>query len=235
MNSLRLGPGMTTDHVAQQIESLAGLVDFTSRAIELAAKSHYGQYDKQHHPKILHPLRVMAGVTRAWNHMHPALRKELERDGVTINDLRAVGVLHDTLEDTDLRVSDLKAAGFPEHVAQAVASLTRNFLRKETYAEFIERVKLDPIGIHIKLLDLQDNMNRGRGSMTREEHEGLLKRYAKGRAKLESYLFERIEALAEDLPPVTVCTRPPHDGPCNGMPCESVRQRLEAAKIAEPA
>jgi (p)ppGpp synthase/HD superfamily hydrolase len=187
---------------AQIIDSLdassaAVPVDFTSRAVELAAKSHYGQYDKQHHPKILHPLRVMGAVQRAWNHMHPALRKELEFMGVTVNDLRAAAVLHDTIEDTDLRPNDLLAAGFPDYVVQAVVAVTRNYFRREEYAEFIERVKLDPIGIHVKLLDLQDNMNRGRGSMTKEEHEGLLKRYAKARAKLESYLYERIEALTE--------------------------------------
>jgi (p)ppGpp synthase/HD superfamily hydrolase len=204
--------------------------DFTSLAVELAAKQHYGHYDKQHEPVILHPLRVMAACTRAWRHMHPVLRRELERVGITVNDLRAASALHDTIEDTGLRVNDLAAAGFPEHIIQAVVSLSRHYFRKETYAEFIERVKLDPIGIHVKLLDLQDNMNRGRGQMSKEEHEGLLRRYAKARAKLEAYLFERIEQLTEDAAVFAqVCTREqPHDGPCNGLPCPYVAGKLEA-------
>lgn len=203
--------------------------DLTSLATTLAATQHYGHYDKQGHPYILHPLRVMAGVTRTWEHMHPALRQELEDSGVTVNDLRAVAVLHDTLEDTGLLMTDVTKAGFPEHIGQALAAITRRYFRaSETYPEFIERVKLDPIAVHIKLLDLQDNMNRGRGSMSKEEHEGLLRRYAKARAKLEAYLFERIEAKTEEWLLARDCTREqPHDGSCNGYPCPPVKARLK--------
>lgn len=207
--------------------------DFVSIAIEIAAKYHAGQTDKSQQPKILHPLRVMAGVTRAWNMMHPALRQELERAGITANDLRAAAVLHDTLEDTDLSVNDLRAAGFSEPLVHAVVALTRDFFRRETYVEFIERAKLDPIAVHIKLLDLQDNMNRGRGRMSKEEHEGLLRRYAKARAKIESYLYERIEAITEGLVPQTCTREQPHDGPCNGLPCEFMQKKMAQAAQAE--
>src|SRR5712692_4523169 len=73
--------------------------DLTSLAVEIAARQDRGQFDKQGEPYILHPLRVMAGVTRAWKHMHPTLRQTLEGVGVTVNDLRAIAVMHDVLED----------------------------------------------------------------------------------------------------------------------------------------
>jgi (p)ppGpp synthase/HD superfamily hydrolase len=172
--------------------------DPTSLAIEIAARQHRGQFDKQNEPYILHPLRVMAGVTRAWKHMHPALRQELFNSGVRIEHMRAVAVLHDTVEDTGLQTAALHDAGFHQREINSLRALSRRYFKSdETYAEFIERVKLDPVAIHIKLLDLTDNMNRGRGTMSKEEHEGLLRRYASARAKLEGYLHERIEALTE--------------------------------------
>jgi len=138
----------------------------------------------------------MAGVTRAWKHMHPTLRQALEGAGIGVNDLRAIAVMHDVLEDTEMSIKELLP--FPGYVRTALEALTRrHFNDNETYAEFIERVKLHPLAIHIKLLDLTDNMNRGRGTMSKEVHEGLLRRYAKARLKLENYRYERIESLAE--------------------------------------
>lgn len=168
------------------------MIDLTSLAVEIAARQHRGQFDKQDEPYILHPLRVMAGVTRAWRHMHPALRKRLEATGFTLNHMRAVAVLHDTIEDTGLEPMALRLAGFDDKVIGPLLALTRNG-EGETYSEFIERVKLNPVAIHVKLLDLTDNMNRGRGGMTVEKHESLLKRYARAKARLESYLYECIE------------------------------------------
>src|SRR6266851_5742814 len=172
--------------------------DLTSLAVEIAARQHRGQFDKQGEPYILHPLRVMAGVTRAWKHIHPTLRQTLEGVGVTVS-----------------------------YVRSALEALTRrHFDPNETYANFIERVKLHPLAIHIKLLDLTDNMNRGRGTMSKEVHEGLLRRYARAKAKLEGHLHERIEAITEDLVPQNCSREQPHDGPCNGWPCAYVQAKM---------
>ncbi len=202
--------------------------DLTSLAVEIAARQHRGQFDKQGEPYILHPLRVMAGVTRAWKHIHPTLRQTLEGVGVTVNDLRAIAVMHDVLEDTDDRVAaQIGLLAFPSYVRSALEALTRrHFDPNETYANFIERVKLHPLAIHIKLLDLTDNMNRGRGTMSKEVHEGLLRRYARAKAKLEGHLHERIEAITEDLVPQNCSREQPHDGPCNGWPCAYVRAKM---------
>jgi (p)ppGpp synthase/HD superfamily hydrolase len=205
------------------------IADQTSLAIEIAARAHQGQMDKSGEPYILHPLRVVAAVARAWKYMHPALRQELESLGYSLMHLRAAAALHDVIEDTNLTSRDLFYYSIDSLILPILEALTRS--KDETYSQFIERVKLHPAAIHIKLLDLQDNMNRGRGSMTKDQHEGLLRRYAKARAKLEAYLFERIESLTEDLVPQN-CTRPspsedePHEGPCNGWPCDPVRKKL---------
>src|SRR5216683_4718515 len=118
--------------------------DLTSLAVEIAARQHLGQFDKQGEPYILHPLRVMVGVTRAWKHMHPTLRQALEGAGIGVNDLRDIAVMHDVLEDTDDRVAaQMALLAFPSYVRSALEALTRyHFDPNETYANFIERVKL---------------------------------------------------------------------------------------------
>ena len=75
------------------------------KALILAAKAHTGQVDKGGAPYILHPIRVM-------------LACEGEKEKI-------VALLHDTLEDTALTAADLRRAGFPEEIVQAVCCLTR--------------------------------------------------------------------------------------------------------------
>src|SRR5439155_17942529 len=66
------------------------------KAIELAARYHAGQKDKEGLPYITHPLRVMQRVQGA--------------------DAQIVAVLHDALEDTKLTEADLRSAGFSENI-----------------------------------------------------------------------------------------------------------------------
>ncbi len=56
------------------------------KAIQIAARAHEGQVDKQGLPYILHPLRVM--------------------DGVEGLDAKIVAVLHDVVEDTEVTHAD---------------------------------------------------------------------------------------------------------------------------------
>jgi (p)ppGpp synthase/HD superfamily hydrolase len=74
------------------------------KAIELAARAHAGQLDKDGFPYILHPLRVMLAV----------------EEGAA----RIVGVLHDTIEDTSLTEDDLRREGFGEEVLAALRLVT---------------------------------------------------------------------------------------------------------------
>ena len=69
-------------------------------------------------PYVSHPLRAMAAV-----HDDHA---------------RAVAVFHDVLEDTEWKASDLRAAGVPAMIVEAVLALTRH--DGESYESFIERV-----------------------------------------------------------------------------------------------
>jgi (p)ppGpp synthase/HD superfamily hydrolase len=75
------------------------------QALQIAAKAHEGQRDKEGQPYVLHPLRVMMTV---------------EGEGAQI-----VAVLHDVVEDTSVTLDDLRQAGFSEGVLAAVECVTR--------------------------------------------------------------------------------------------------------------
>jgi hypothetical protein len=105
------------------------------KALQIAAKAHEGQKDKEGQPYILHPLRAMMNV---------------EGEEAMI-----VAVLHDVVEDTAVTLDDLRRAGFNETVLYAVELVTHR--KHEPYADYVVRCKADPIGRRVKLADLQDN------------------------------------------------------------------------------
>ncbi|HEY9700089.1 MAG TPA: HD domain-containing protein [Trichocoleus sp.] len=106
------------------------------QAIQLATRLHNGQVDKAGERYIEHPLRVMNAV-----------------DGETE---KIVAVLHDTVEDTGVTITELEDL-FGSLVAAAVEALTR--LAGEDYFDFVRRVKQNPIAAKVKVADIKDNMN----------------------------------------------------------------------------
>ena len=106
-------------------------------AISIAAHAHKGQKDKAGAPYLLHPLRMM-------------LRMDSEA-------AMMAAVLHDVVEDTDWTLGRLREEGFSDEVLEAVDCLTHR--EGESYQEFVERVRTNPIARQVKIADLEDNMN----------------------------------------------------------------------------
>ena len=107
-------------------------------AIELAISAHNGQFDTHNgRPYIEHPFRVMNA-------------------GHTLQE-KIVGVLHDVVEDSDMTLTQLKESGFSEEIVDAVDSMTKR--ENESYDDYILRVKKNPIGVRVKMIDLTDNMD----------------------------------------------------------------------------
>lgn len=126
-------------------------------AIELALSVHRGAVDKGGEPYILHPLRVML------------------RQQSTV--ARMAAVLHDVVEDSDVRLDDLRDRGFAEEVVRAVDALTRR--PGESYEAFVERAGADPVARAVKLADLEDNMDVRRLARVDEASARRLERYRK--------------------------------------------------------
>ena len=110
------------------------------KAIQIAARAHEGQVDKQGLPYILHPLRVM--------------------DGVEGLDSKIVAVLHDVVEDTTVTFDDLEQEGFSSEILAAVRCVTH--AEGVPYAEYVVRCRDNAIARQVKLSDLADNTRLSR-------------------------------------------------------------------------
>lgn len=134
-------------------------------AIQIAVEAHAGQVDKANEPYILHPLRVMFGVSG--------------------EEARIVAVLHDVVEDCDgWTFARLKQEGLSEKLIEALKSVTKLPEEKNDYMAFIKRSSENEIGRQVKISDLSDNLDMSRiASPTDKDHQRIAK-YEKALAYL---------------------------------------------------
>ena len=120
------------------------------KAYEVSEKAHSGQIRRSGDPYILHPLGVAA------------ILAELRLDLPTI----ATGLLHDTVEDTDLTLKDIEE-GFGATVAKLVDGVTKISLMKfrnthekqgENIRKMIVAMGKDVRVVLVKIADRMHNM-----------------------------------------------------------------------------
>lgn len=129
-----------TIRIVDEVDALRRQVEETRlffSALDIAFKAHDGQLDKTGQPYILHPLRVML------------------RTGTIAE--RTVALLHDILEDCPEWTAERLRGLFPHNYVAAIQALTRR--DEESYADFIARVKTDPLAANVKLADISDNLD----------------------------------------------------------------------------
>ena len=165
---------MATDGTPSDVQSASGMVGCVNynrdqlimstleRAIAIAAAAHAGQVDKAGAPYILHPLRVMLGLS-------------------TLHE-RIAAVLHDVVEDSAVTLEDLRSEGFPDEVVTAIDALTKR--PGETRRIAAARAALDPLARAVKLADNADNMDLSRISNPSEADYARLQEYRVVRAIL---------------------------------------------------
>jgi (p)ppGpp synthase/HD superfamily hydrolase len=87
--------------------------------------------------------------------------------------LKTIAYLHDTIEDTHLTKENLKNV-FGATVADAVDAMSRK--DDESYEEFIQRVKQNPLSKMVKIADLRANLREGaKNGRLKERYEAALK------------------------------------------------------------
>ena len=130
----------------------------TNEAMRIAYKAHHGQFDYNGIPYIFHPI-----------HLAEQMDDEISC---------CVALLHDTVEDADVTLEDLKAV-FPPEVTDAVALLTH--AGDADYFDYVRAINANPTARKVKLADLAHNSDQSRcvGSDLTEE------RKAAWRAKYE--------------------------------------------------
>src|SRR5271166_4805918 len=107
------------------------------RALLYAIRMHGDPTDKAGAPYFLHVLRVSAA-------------------GLTEQE-QIVGALHDTVENTEATLVDIKCK-FGEEIADAVSVLTHCGIG--TYSQYIAEVATNPLARAVKINDLRDNVGR---------------------------------------------------------------------------
>lgn len=107
------------------------------KALRIALSVHAGQVDKGGNPYILHPLRIC---------------KRLRTND---QELMAIALLHDTVEDGEITLQDLLNEGFSLRVVTAIDLLTHPDGME--YMDYIKRLQGNPDAVKVKKEDLKDN------------------------------------------------------------------------------
>lgn len=71
-----------------------------------------------------------------------------------------VALLHDTIEDTDLTLNDLKKEGFSNTVIKYISILTND--KTEDYFGYIKGISTNKIATKVKIADLKHNSDLSR-------------------------------------------------------------------------
>lgn len=126
-------------------------------ALEIAQIAHEGQLDRGGNPYINHPLYVAS---------------QMEDD-----EAKAVALLHDTVEDSDVTIEDLKDAQFSENVVNAVDAITKR--QVEDYETYIQRLSKNTIATHVKIADMKHNSDLSRIENPSEADKKRIEKYNK--------------------------------------------------------
>lgn len=113
-----------------------------NKAISFASDSHAGQLDKGGVPYIFHCLYVMNAVVKKHGHHD--------------QELAAIAVLHDVVEDTRATVDQI-AVMFGERVASGVEALTKR--KGESFDGYLTRVSSNADAVKVKIEDLKHNLH----------------------------------------------------------------------------
>lgn len=141
-------------------------------AEEIATKAHKGQIDKAGVEYINHP-RTVASMCDS-------------------TETKIVGWLHDVVEDTDITLDDLRTAGFPENILEALRCVTK----EENYRldEYYLRIKKNKLARAVKLADLTHNSDLSRIPETvSEEFKNKMFRKHEQYMLYKEYLLNSIE------------------------------------------
>lgn len=115
-------------------------MNLTNLALEIAKVAHDGQLDKSGTEYINHPIY---------------LASKFEDE-----DLKIIALLHDVIEDSNIRVSHLTPFGFKDEILVSLSYLTRNY--NEEYFNYIRRIKNNELAKKVKIEDLKHNMDLSR-------------------------------------------------------------------------
>jgi (p)ppGpp synthase/HD superfamily hydrolase len=144
------------------MDERGGSIMLDELAFEIAKAAHAGQTDKAGLDYILHPQQVAAMVTT--------------------DEEKAVALLHDIIEDTEVTANDLLAKGLPDNIVEAVEALTKK--SGQSYSDYLANVKKNGLATTVKLADLKHNSDLGRLEKVTKKDRDRAEKYRKAIAYL---------------------------------------------------
>lgn len=129
----------------------------TKKAMKIAYEAHKNQTDKSGIPYIYHPIH---------------LAEQMKDEQTT-----CVALLHDVVEDTDIKLCDLRNEGFPESVLEALRLMTHD--KMVPYMDYVRKIKENPIARAVKLADLKHNSDLSRLDVVDEKANKRVVKYRK--------------------------------------------------------
>ncbi|MBQ3919573.1 MAG: HD domain-containing protein [Oscillospiraceae bacterium] len=133
--------------------------DLTKKALLIAYNAHMGQYDRSGLPYIFHPYHLA----------------EMMEDEYSV----CAALLHDTVEDTDMTIEDIRNEGFPEEIVHALELLTHK--DGVDYFDYVRAIRSDPLAVRVKLADLSHNSDLTRLDNVSERDRERVKKYEQAR------------------------------------------------------
>ncbi len=131
-----LAEAMAALNGADASNDMTELPNWISLAEQIAREAHQGQFRKDGiTPYITHPAQIAASVP---------------------DDLKPIAWLHDVIEDTNLALAHLEAAGLPPYVLVAVHALTK--VDGEDYDKYLQRVRSNDHARLVKIADIENNL-----------------------------------------------------------------------------
>ena len=98
---------------------------------------------------------------------------------------KIIGLLHDTLEDTELTKEELLEFGFSKEIVEVIEILTRT--KNKSYNDYIESIILseNESALYIKKIDMEHNMDFTRcPNLDEATREKLQKKYTQNYSKI---------------------------------------------------
>ncbi len=142
--------------------------ELTKTAIKIMYEAHKDRKDKSGLPYVFHPWHVA---------------ESMEDEECT-----CAALLHDVIEDTDMTIDDLRNAGIPEEVLEALVLLTHE--KGKPYMEYVRELSGNRIARRVKLSDLTHNMDITRLDEPSKKDIERLDKYRKAKEYLEKNVKE---------------------------------------------
>ncbi len=142
--------------------------DQFDKALQIASKAHAGRKDKGGKSYILHPIRI-------------AMRLRTEDE-----ELMAIAIMHDVVEDSDYTFIDLEKLGFSARVIAALKLLTH--YKGQSYDEYIDNMAHNIDALKVKREDLRDNSDITRLKGVTEKDIKRMEKYQRAYLKVTEYI-----------------------------------------------